>query len=117
MITTERESTVYARIPLTVEWGSLTDITETLVAAEDDPDTRPSGWVAAILIENDTHPLWRGQEEVAVLIGPPEPDDERTAQLRHSVGSVDSPKTYQLWAAIGTEDEWIVDRVGVWEVT
>ena len=116
MITTERESTVYARIPLTVEWGTFTDITDTLVAAEDDPDTRPSGWVTALLVTSDDHPLWRGQEEVLVLIGPPVEDDERSAQLRHNVESGGSPKTYQLWAAIGTENEWIVDRVGVWEV-
>lgn len=116
MITTERESTIYARVSLDPAWGNISDITEQMIAAMPDPDERPDNWVTATLV-TDGHDLYRDEPELAVLIGPPEADDERSAELRHTVGPTDEPADYQLWVAIGTSTEWIVQRVGTWEVT
>ena len=109
MISTERESTVYARVPVSVEWGDLGDITQQQVAVTEQPDARPAGWVTVDLADNDQHALWRGQPELVFLVGPV--GGEREADVTH-----DGEGDYALWAAIGTVSEWITERVGVWEV-
>lgn len=112
MITTERESTVWARLPLTVNYGTVEDITTRHVACiNGDPDTRPepSDWEDLTLIEPGDVALGRGILELAVLVGPS--DGERAATLEH-----DGPGVYQIWTALATTDEYKVQRVGVWEV-
>ena len=111
MISTERESTVYVRVPVSVEWGDLGDIQTQQVAVTAEPDARPSSWVTVDLAANDQHQLWRGQPELVFLGGPVEAESERTADVEHA-GAGD----YQMFAAVGTVNEWIVERVGVWTV-
>ena len=107
MITTERESTVYARWPLDlteldgVESSETIDKIEVAATDEDTPDQRPGQWTA---VDDFT------DAQIRVLIGPDQ--GERPATLTH-----DGPGGYQLWLAITTPDEHIVERTTVWEVT
>lgn len=106
----ERESTKAVRFPITFNYGGPNDLTEHQVAMNPvDPDTRPESWVTADLIEPDDPNLGRGQDELAVTVGPA--NGERPADLEH-----DGPGDYQLWVAVGTADQWIVERAGVLEV-
>lgn len=113
MITTERESTVYARWQLTLTHGSLTDIETAEVAAMSDPDTRPGGsdLMSANLVAADDPDLGRGVNDVIVLVGPA--NGKREAQVTHDGVAQD----YQLWVAVTTADEYILERAGTWEVT
>lgn len=109
MITTERESTVWVRWPLTISWGDLADLDEIQVAAVADPDERPTAWVDATIIDT-THPLWRGSREIAVRVGPTGGD--RPADLVH-----DGPGVMQLWTRWQSADEAVTARSAMWEVT
>ena len=110
MISTERESTVYARVPASVEWSDLSDITAQQIAVTTEPDARPVSWVAVDLAADSEHQLWRGQPELVFLGGPV--GGEKTADVTH-----DGANDYQLWAAATTLNEHIVERVGTWEVS
>lgn len=89
MIETERESTVWVRWPLAIQWGDTSDLEDLQVAAIDQPDDRPNVWIDATLID-EQHPLFRDQVEIAVLAGPA--DGDRPADLEH-----DGPGDYALW--------------------
>ena len=110
MISTERESTVYVRVPVFVEWGELSDVTDQQVAVTVQPDARPSGWVTVDLVTSSENPLWRGKPELVFLGGPV--GGEKVADVVH-----DGDGDYQIWAAATTASEHLVARVGVWEVT
>ena len=114
MITTERESTVYVRWPLSIEYGAEdgSDIQELHVAAKNDPDIRPNSeeWQEAKLIQPEDEGLGRGSLDLAILLGPAT-DAERPADLTH-----DGEGDYQLWIKLNTTDESIVERAGTWEV-
>lgn len=113
MITTERESTVYARWPISLAHGSLSDIETAEVAAMSDPDARPASTdlVAATVVAADDPDLGRGVNDVLVLVGPA--GGKRAADVTHGGGVAD----YQMWVAITTADEYILERAGTWEVT
>jgi hypothetical protein len=111
MISTERETTAYIRFPIVIEYGADdgSDLTTLQVAATSDPEARPSAWATATLIPAEGNSLSRGTLDIVVLAGPV--NGERNADLEHAgVGD------YQLWTAIGTADEYIVERSAVWEV-
>ena len=108
----ERESTKAVRFPIEFQYGGLSDLTDSLVAMSSaDPEDRPSSedWATADVIAADDPTLGRGQDELSILVGPD--SGERPADLKH-----DGPGDYQLWVALGTVDQWIVERAGVLEV-
>jgi len=105
-VSLERESTKAVRFPVSFNYGGPDDLTDYLVAMNPaDPDTRPGSWISADLIGPDDPNLGRGATELSVTVGPE--NGERPADLEH-----DGPGDYQLWVAIGTVDQWIVERAG-----
>jgi len=112
MITTERESTIWVRWPIMLEWGSTGDITDVKVAAMDNPDDRPaSSDLEDATIIDEEHELFRTEPEIGIIVGPA--NGERLADLEHD----GTPQDKQLWVAIGTASEWVLERAGVWEIT
>lgn len=113
MIKTERESTVYTRFKMQINYGQLSDVTVRKVAAMADQDARPTeqNFVNATVIQPDDQTLGRGELDLAVKVGPAE-NAQRPADVTHVGKGV-----YQLWGALGTDEEYILERVGLWEVT
>ena len=113
MISTERETTTWARWPLTINHGDAADLETVEVAAVSDPDLRPgdTDWVAAT-VTTEQHDLWREDQgpEVVLLVGPA--SGERVADLQH-----DGEGSLQVWTRWQTADESVVERSATWEVS
>jgi len=106
----ERESTKAVRFPIQFNYGGPEDLTDHQVALHPrDPEVRPSSWVSAMLVSPDDPNLGRGKHELSVVIGPD--GGQRPADITH-----DGPGDYQLWVALGTVDQWIIERAGILEV-
>ena len=111
MISTERESTIYARWPLTVHWGDVDDLVRIQVAAVAGPTDRPSeqDWVDVEVV-GEEDPRYRDRLDVIVLVGPA--GGERPAELTH-----DGVGDYSLWTRWSSTSEHVESPSAVWEVT